>query len=140
MSLPSWPPEISEENLQELTHQAATYALANGLLYLPPITTGNLPSIPSSAIHAPFALFPTPFPRKLFNHAKSLQRIYNVLYARIASDQQFLDDILNAETAVGRVDTFVGELWKIWKEVREEGFAQVGYYFAGILITRLINE
>lgn len=123
MSLPSWPPEISEEHLQDLSLQATTYALAHGLLYLPPATT--LPPIPSSAIHAPFALFPTPFPRKLFNHAQSLQRIYNALYARVASDQQFLDNILNADTAVGRVDTFVGELWKIWKEVREEGFAQV---------------
>jgi hypothetical protein len=61
----------------------------------------------------------------LFARAQSLQQIYNVLYARIASDEEFLDSILSAETAVGRVDEFVGELWKIWKEVRNEKPAQV---------------
>jgi glutathione synthase len=125
MPLPSWPPEITEEQLQELRLQATTYALAHGLLYLPPVENGQLPLTPSSAIHAPFALFPTPFPRNLFARAQSLQQIHNVLYARVASDEEFLDGILSAETAVGRVDEFVGELWKIWKQVRSEKPTQV---------------
>lgn len=125
MPLPSWPPEITEEQLQELKLQATTYALAHGLLYLPPVENGQLPPSPSSAIHAPFALFPSLFPRDLFVRAQNLQQIYNVLYARVASDQEFLDSILSAETAVGRVDEFVRELWTIWKEVRNEKGAQV---------------
>jgi glutathione synthase len=126
MSLPPWPPELSPPQLEELTLQAKTYALSHGPLYLPQPTPGTqLPPFPSSAIHAPFALFPSPFPRKLFEKARELQQIYNVLYARVASDEEFLDRVLSADTAVGRVDRFVGELWKIWKEVRTEGLVQV---------------
>ncbi|KAG8832281.1 hypothetical protein FRC17_001563 [Serendipita sp. 399] len=125
MSLPKWPPSLSDEELAELKLQGATYALSNGFCYLPVVPTGQTPpSVPAAAIHAPFALFPTPFPRTLFNHAKSLQQIYNVLYARVASDEEFLDSVLSAETGVGRVDTFVGELWKIWEELRTEGLIQ----------------
>jgi hypothetical protein len=120
MRLPSWPPHISEEQLQELTLQAKTYALAHGLLYLPVSTDSKTFASPPSAIHAPFALFPTPFPRSQFERAKNLQQIYNVLYARVASDEEFLDSVLSAETAVGRVDEFVGELWRIWKETRTD--------------------
>lgn len=123
MPLPKWPPALSPSQLEELHLQATTYALSHGLLYLPP--GQQQPPIPSSAIHAPFALFPSPFPRTLFNHAQDLQQIYNVLYARVASDTEFLDQVLSAETAVGRVDEFVGALWKIWKEVRSEGLVQV---------------
>ncbi|KIM29963.1 hypothetical protein M408DRAFT_328409 [Serendipita vermifera MAFF 305830] len=122
MPLPKWPPAISPSQLEELRLIATTYALSHGLLYLPP--GQQQPPAPSSAIHAPFALFPSPFPRTLFTHAQDLQQIYNVLYARVASDTEFLDRVLSAETAVGRVDEFVGTLWKIWKEVRSEGLVQ----------------
>lgn len=134
MPLPSWPPEVTNEQLEDLRLQATTYALAHGLLYLPPVANGQLPPFPSSAIHAPFSLFPTPFPRQQFVRAQSLQQIYNVLYARVASDHEFLDNILSAETAVGRVDEFVGELWTIWKEVRREKVVQVGCYLQAISI------
>jgi len=125
MPLPPWPPELSPEQLEELTSQAKTYALSHGLLYLPVSAPGTQQPPLSSAIHAPFALFPTPFPRKAFEEAQSMQQVYNVLYARVASDEAFLDRVLSADTAVGRVDEFVGQLWRIWKEVRTEGFAQV---------------
>ncbi|KAG8863427.1 hypothetical protein FRC20_010747 [Serendipita sp. 405] len=125
MSLPKWPPNLSDDELAELKLQGATYALSHGFCYLPVVVNGQIPpSIPAAAIHAPFALFPTPFPRILFNHAKSLQQVYNVLYARVASDEEFLDGILSADTGVGRVDTFVGDLWRIWKELRTEGLIQ----------------
>ena len=127
MPLPPWPPSLSQAQLDELTLQATTYALAHGLLYLPPHSESSTPPslIPASAIHAPFALFPTPFPRHLFEHAMKLQKIYNVLYARVASDEAFLDRILSVDTGVGKVDEFVGSLWRIWKDVRTEGLVQV---------------
>ena len=137
MPLPKWPPTLSPSQLEELTLQATTYALSHGLLYLPP---GQFqPPTPASSIHAPFALFPSPFPRTLFKRAQDLQQIYNVLYARVASDVEFLDGVLSAETAVGRVDEFVGELWKIWKEVRTEGLAQVRFRFDKHEIGRLMD-
>lgn len=53
-----------------------------------------------------------------------LQRIYNVLYTRIASDEDFLDSIFSADVGMGKVDNFVGTLWRIWKDVRTEGLIQ----------------
>ncbi|PVF93063.1 glutathione synthase [Serendipita vermifera] len=136
MLLPSWPPQLSEEQLQELSLQAKTYALAHGLLYLPVSTDSKTFASPPSAIHAPFALFPTPFPRPQFERAKSIQQIYNVLYGRVASDEEFLDSVLSADTAVGRVDEFVGELWRIWKKTRADNVQplQLGIFRSDYLL------
>ncbi|KAK2465274.1 hypothetical protein APHAL10511_002628 [Amanita phalloides] len=117
-----WPPAISKSQLENLSIHATTYALAHAFLYLPSGTTQ--PPLPASAIHAPFALLPSPFPRALFVEAKKLQRLFNVLYAQIAMDDEFLDTFMGAEHGLGRVDDFVGQLWKGWKQLREEGIAQ----------------
>lgn len=118
-----WPPVISKSQLADLTVHATTYALAHGLLYLPP--GQSQPRIPASAIHAPLALLPSPIPKKLFFDAKRLQSIYNVLYARIAMDDDFLDTVMGAEQGLGKVDPFIGQLWKGWKQLREGRVAQV---------------
>lgn len=120
----SWPPNVSDEQLASLTRLATTYALAHGLLYLPPSEDGSQPPAPTSAIHAPLALFPSPFPRRLFDLANCLQRTYNVLYARIAMDVEFLDRVMGAEDGAGKVDEFTGALWKGWKELRDQGLVQ----------------
>ncbi|KAH7909680.1 glutathione synthase [Hygrophoropsis aurantiaca] len=120
-----WPPALTESQLEELTLAATTYALSHGLLYLPPVAPNtNLPPIPTSAIHAPISLVPSPVPRHLFNDAKALQSAYNTLYARVAMDEEFLDKVMGAVEGVGRADDFVGTLWKGWKAVRDEGIAQ----------------
>ncbi|KAI0831365.1 glutathione synthase [Trametes gibbosa] len=121
-SLPQWPPEITDEQREALTLLATTYALSHGLVYLPPADVQ--PPVPTSAIHAPLALFPSPFPRKQFELARSLQRKYNETYARIALDEDFLDAVMGAEVGVGRVDEFTGQLWRIWKRLRDEGIKQ----------------
>ena len=114
--------EITEKILQELTRLATTYALAHGLLYLP---IGNVqPPIPTSAIHAPLAVFPTSFPRSKFLLAQKLQPLYNILYARVATDVKFLDEVMGID-GVGKVDQFTGQLWKCWKQLRDEGIDQV---------------
>ncbi|KAF5382619.1 hypothetical protein D9615_002766 [Tricholomella constricta] len=117
-----WPPTLSNAQIHELTLLATSYAFSNGLLYLPPAE--RQPPIPESAIHAPLALFPSPFPRSLFEHAQRLQHIYNVLYARIAQDEEFLDRIMGTENGVGKVDDFIGQLWTGWKQLRDEGLVQ----------------
>ncbi|THU89094.1 glutathione synthase [Dendrothele bispora CBS 962.96] len=116
-----WPPKLASSHSESLLLRATRYALAHGLLYLPP---GIQPSIPASAIHAPFSLLPTPFPRGQFERAKRLQSIYNVLYARIAMDTEFLDEVMGQERGVGKVDDFVGKLWSGWKALRDEGLDQ----------------
>ena len=44
--------------------------------------------------------------------------MYNALYARIALDWEFLDRVMGG--SVSKVDSFQGELWRGWKNVREE--------------------
>lgn len=115
--------EVGENELQELTRLATTYALAHGLLYLP---VGDVqPPAPTSAIHAPLALLPTRFPRSKFVLAQQLQLLYNVLYARVATDDEFLDKVMGGVEGVGKVDQFTGQLWTCWKRLRDEGIEQV---------------
>ncbi|KAG5352949.1 hypothetical protein C0989_011854 [Termitomyces sp. Mn162] len=126
-SVPSeWPPALTNTQIDQLTLLATSYAFSTGLLYLPP--GERQPTIPESAIHAPLALFPSPLPRSLFEQAKRIQGIYNTLYARIALDEEFLDRIMGTENGVGKADDFIGQLWTGWKELRDQGLAQVYLY------------
>ena len=118
----TWPPNLTPAQLSYLTLLATSFALSHSLLYLPPHTPESPPPpAPSSAIHAPLSLFPTPIPRKLFEHARTLQRAYNILYARVAMDTKFLDEVMGAR-GVADVDEFTSELWKAWKSTRDERF------------------
>ncbi|CCM00996.1 uncharacterized protein FIBRA_03044 [Fibroporia radiculosa] len=120
--LSSWPPTLSDAQLASITLLATTYALSHGLVYLPVETVQ--PPAPISTIHAPLALFPSPFPRRLFQLAQRLQNTYNVLYARVATDDDFLDRVMGAVEGAGRVDEFTGQLWRRWQKVRDEGIVQ----------------
>lgn len=120
----AWPPVLSNEQLNSLTLHATTYALSHGLTYLPPAE--RQPQIPTAAIHAPFAVLPSPFPRRLYDKAKRLQGSYNMLYARIAMDVEFLDRVMER---VGKVDSFIGQLWRGWKQLREVTTVQVNPFF-----------
>ncbi|KAG1815416.1 glutathione synthase [Suillus variegatus] len=119
----TWPPQLTPEQLEALTLAATTYALSHGLLYLPPSQSpsNTQPRIPTTGIHAPLSLIPAPFPRAQFQAARELQSVYNVLYARVAMDTQFLDTVMGAEEGVGKADEFTGTLWRGWKRIREQG-------------------
>jgi len=123
----SWPPSLTTAQLDNLTLYATSYALCHCLLYLPPAE--QHPIIPSAAIHAPISLFPSPFPRELFEQCCRIQRTYNILYARIAMDEEFLDKVMGAEQGVGKVDDFIGQIWRGWKKLRDAGLAQVCPFF-----------
>ncbi|KAL5482338.1 GSH2 [Sanghuangporus weigelae] len=126
---PDWPPHLTDAQQSHLTQVATTYALAHGLLYLPPSSPSSPTPAPTSAIHAPLSLFPSPFPRSLFQTALRLQKIYNVLYARIALDEEFLDSVMGE---VAQVDEFTGQLWRSWKKLRDEGITEACDYHLGI--------
>ncbi|KAF9041829.1 glutathione synthase [Hymenopellis radicata] len=114
----AWPPQLTEDQLEDLHLKATTYALAHGLLYLP---VSPRPPLPTSAIHAPLSLLPSPFPRRLFEFSQRIQSTYNVLYSKIAMDEEFLDRVMGTEVGVGKVDDFVGQLWTGWKALRDHG-------------------
>jgi len=87
--------EIGDKEIQELTRFATAYALAYGLSFLP---AGDVPPAPTSVTHAPFALFLTPLPRSKL--AQKPQPLWNVLYARVATNEKFLDEVMDR---VGKV-------------------------------------
>jgi hypothetical protein len=116
----SWPPDATTEQLDQLTRLATTYALSHSILYLPPISPEKPPPpAPESAILAPISLIPTPIPRHLFSKALTLQHAYNTLYARVALDTAFLDQVMGPG-GVADVDSFTSALWTTWKALRNE--------------------
>lgn len=130
MSLPStWPPHPSPADQAALLHLANDFALSTGLVLRPALEpTQSSPSL-TSVIHAPYSLYPSPFPRHLFEQAKELQPLYNALYAHAAVDDTFLREVVGG--AVSKVDEFQGELYRIWEEVKREGVRQVSTRYVG---------
>jgi hypothetical protein len=113
-SLPPWPPALTPEQQAKLLLLASTYALSRGFTLLPPSPTNP----PTSAIPAPLSLCPTPFPKDLYDLAIRIQPAYNALYVNITKDVEFLDRVMGG--VVSKVDEFQGELWRCWKECRDE--------------------
>ncbi|KAJ3143760.1 hypothetical protein HK101_003119 [Irineochytrium annulatum] len=72
-------------------------------------------------IHAPFALYPTHYPRKCFDLAVELQPLFNALVDAIAGDHAFLEEVMDRLSVV---DDFTGRCWEIYKAVRSEGVVQ----------------
>ncbi|KAK9896700.1 glutathione synthase [Cystobasidium minutum MCA 4210] len=123
--IPDWPPSTASEQEQaDLLHSARDWALSHALVYRPPLQSSvdTDTAFHTSVIHAPFALYPSPFPRQLFDLAVDIQTTYSELYARISTDFDFLEQVIGGN--VSKVDSFQGELWKIAKAVREEGLVQ----------------
>ena len=43
--------------------------------------------------HAPFTLFPSPFPREAFEEAKRVQQDFNLLVHKVSLDHEYLSQI-----------------------------------------------
>jgi glutathione synthetase len=70
------------------------------------------------------SVFPTLFPRKLFDEAVELQRIYNKLYCKVAEDVQWLQEVTSP---LRDTEPLIDALWTVYEEVqkrRENGSAQ----------------
>lgn len=67
------------------------------------------------------SLFPTPFPKELFNEAVDLQPIFSKLYASVAEDEEWLAGALSH---LIRENRFVRIFWEIHKLVKKIGYAQ----------------
>lgn len=118
MSLPAWPPSLHDEAREYISHQATDYSLAHGIVYRPLAPSPSQAPPGDSAIHAPFSLFPSPFPRALFDKAQSIQPAYDQLYAQISSNHAFLQRVIGE--SVVHVDDFQKQLWDIYIDVKDD--------------------
>ncbi|OLL26999.1 Glutathione synthetase [Neolecta irregularis DAH-3] len=108
----------SMKDLDTLVDSFLDYALSHGLTVRP----GSFEN-PRKTFgeHAPITLFPSKFPATAFEEACQIQELYNELYAAISRDEDWLGSVMNE---LAKVDTFVGRLWKLHKEVKDEGITQ----------------
>uniref|UniRef100_A0A914I0K1 Glutathione synthetase n=1 Tax=Globodera rostochiensis TaxID=31243 RepID=A0A914I0K1_GLORO len=102
-----------EKHLHELALYAIEWAHNNGLVMLS--------EQEDIAEFAPISLFPSPFPRKAFEKALAVQKDMNLLYFRVASDNEFMVEAFK-DLIPG--DAHIAKLWQIVQEVREEGIRQ----------------
>ena len=93
---PSFPPQLSQAQEEYLLTTVKDWALANGLVVKSSsalIPEGvKAPSVLAAV--APVTLFPSLFPRACFEEAQKLQKAYNTLYAAIATDEDWLGEIV----------------------------------------------
>ena len=92
----SYPPDISDEQLEYLRSTVKNWTIEHGLTVRPStaIISDETNSNHVLATNAPVTLFPSPFTRACFEQARSLQTIYNELYAVIASNEMWLEHIM----------------------------------------------
>lgn len=92
----NYPPPLSEDQQSYLSSFVKNWTAQHGLLVRPSTAIVPEQHNPNSnlATNAPVSLFPSPFPRKLFNQAQSLQTVYNELYAAIACNEDFLESVM----------------------------------------------
>ena len=118
-----YPPTITSEQEEHLVQAVKDWSIEHGLTVRPSpafISESNNPHN-VLATNAPVTLFPSPFPRSCFEDAQSIQRLYNELYAAIATDDAWLETIVQE---LVEVDDFIANLWKIHLQVKEEGYVQ----------------
>ena len=87
----SYPPELSPKALNFLVTSLIDYSLSHGIIVRPAKSS----EANHLASHAPVTLFPSLFPRTAWEKALKVQTTYNVLYARIANDVEWLGKIMD---------------------------------------------
>ncbi|KAI9017774.1 glutathione synthase [Gaertneriomyces semiglobifer] len=115
----NYPPNLPDAKLDELKGHAVDWAIAHGLVVRPPATTTNADA--PLVTHAPIALFPSPFPRNSYELAIQYQPLFNKLVDAVARDENFLKEVMDS---LSQVDDFVGKLYDIYKEVKQEDVVQ----------------
>ena len=91
-----YPPKLSAEQEQWLVQAVKDWTIEHGLVVRPSPAVVSDKNNPYHvlATNAPVTLFPSPFPRSVFDQARNLQTTYNDLYAAVASDESWLEDVL----------------------------------------------
>ena len=83
-----YPPELTEEQTERLVDETRDWQITHGIA-LKYRQDAFVRSVPIGV-----SLIPSPFPKRLFEQAMSLQKSYNELYMRVAGDPGWLYGIL----------------------------------------------
>ena len=105
---------LTDQNDQKTTDEAVAWASCNGFM----VRSNRDPTLFD---HAPFTLYPTPYPAKLYRQAQSLAKPFNLLVDRVARDDVWLRATLEA---AAKADPFIADQLKIYDHVIGEGIAQ----------------
>jgi len=92
----AYPPDLTTAESEQLFSAIKDWSIANGLTVRPHPSIVPAETDPRGilATTAPVTLFPSPFPRICFEQAKAIQTAYNKVYASIAQDEDFLENIV----------------------------------------------
>jgi len=114
----TYPPRLSDEQYAALLSDIKDWQITHGSL-LKLVHTDEESTVQCQPVGTTF--FPTLFPKELFDEAHALQTLFNKLYAAVAEDDEWLRDVLGD---LIEVDDLASALWKIYSEMKEEGFVQ----------------
>ena len=91
-----YPPSLNPQQEAYLVQSVKDWTIEHGLTVRPGPNVVSQEVNPNNvlATNAPVTLFPSPFPKSCFEQARALQQIYNELYAAIASDEAWLEDVM----------------------------------------------
>ena len=91
-----YPPALSDQELQLLCSEINDWAIAHGLAVRPSPSFVSQDTDPVGvlATTAPVTLFPSLFPKACFEEALRVQKAYNLLYAAIARDEEWLEGVI----------------------------------------------
>lgn len=88
-----YPPQLTLEQREYLVEHLKDWSIAHGLAVRPsPTLVDDTNGV--LATTAPVTLFPSPFPRRCFEEAISIQPAYNELYSAISRDEEWLGKII----------------------------------------------
>ena len=93
---PQYPPDLTEQESNYLLTTVKDWSIAHGLAVRPASSWVSETQDPngSLAVTAPVTVFPSLFPRNCFENGLAIQNAYNELYAAIASDELWLQHIV----------------------------------------------
>lgn len=97
-----YPPAISSNDRQTVLTDAIDWALAHGLVVRPTVDKQHHFKNQSAVTHAPFALYPTPFPRAEFEKAKGLQQPWNTLIHQLSLDDALIKKAMSSYVCIDK--------------------------------------
>lgn len=114
----SKPKYLSEDHLEGLSSTIRDWQLTHGSVLKAPPWSGKSYAYPIGV-----SLFPSNFPRHLFESALDLQRTFNKLYSAVANDAAWLyhvlrNQIMNDPTSMAAI------LWNIHTTAKSSGITQ----------------